>query len=224
MHSQPPSIRIHRHSGDIHGQDESRRRSRAGARKRRHRHRLRRAGRRHQPVLLGHAQGRQHQPRAGASRRRRIAHGRRLYARPAGQHRRVYRHVGPRRHRHDHRFVLRSGRLDSYSGYHGPGAARASVQGRFPGRRYRIDRQARHQVGRHRARAGAGAARVPAGLPSDALGPSGSGAGRPADRRAARRDRIRHRHVRAAAGLQAESDAASRSKPRSRCSTIRTSR
>ena len=94
-----------------------------------------------------------HQPRAGAPRRRRVAHGRRLYACPARQYRRVHRHVGPGRHRHDHRPVLGAGRLDPDPRDHGSGAARASLQGRFPGRRYRIDRQARHEMGRHRARA-----------------------------------------------------------------------
>ena len=50
-----------------------------------------------------------------------------------------------------------------------------------------------------------------------------AGAGRPADRRAARRNRIRHRHVRTAAGLQARGHPR-RSRRRSRCSTTRTSR
>ena len=75
-------------------------------------------------------------------------------------------------------------RLDPDPLHHRPGAARAALQGRLPGRRYRVDRQARHQMGGHGARAGAGAAGVPAGLPPDALGPSGPGADRPADRRA----------------------------------------
>src|SRR3569623_135339 len=47
----------------------------------------------------------------------------------------------------------------------------------------------------------AGAARVPAGLPHHAFGPSGSGAERSAVRRAGGRDRVRHRHLRAAAGV-----------------------
>ena len=56
--------------------------------------------------------------------------------------------------------------------HHRPGAARAAAQGRLPGGRHRVDRQAGDQVGDHRARAGAGAARVPAGVPPDALGPA----------------------------------------------------
>jgi tartronate-semialdehyde synthase len=59
-------------------------------------------------------------------------------------------------------------------------APRPALQGRLPGRRHRIHRQARHQMGRHRARAGPGAARVPAGLPPDALRPPRPGADRPA--------------------------------------------
>lgn len=45
--------------------------------------------------------------------------------------------------------------------------ARLVCTRRLPGRRYRIDRQARDQVDRDRARTGAGAARVPAGVLSD---------------------------------------------------------
>ena len=56
------------------------------------------------------------------------------------------------------------------------------------------------------ARAGAGAGRVPAGLPPDALRPSRPGADRPAVRRADGRDRLRPRHLHAAAGLQAGRD------------------
>ncbi len=87
--------------------------------------------------------------------------------------------------------------------HHGTGAARALVQGRLPGGRHRSDREAGHQVGGHGARAGAGAARVPAGIPRDAFGSAGSGADRPAVRRADGRDRVRPRDLRAAAGVQA---------------------
>ena len=69
------------------------------------------------------------------------------------------------------------------------------------------DREARQQVGDDRDGARAGAARVSAGVPPDALGPSRSGADRPAVRRADGRDRVRSRDLRAAAGLQAEGDA-----------------
>ena len=142
----------------------------------------------------------------GAPRRGRVAHGRRLYARQARQHRRVHRHVGPGRHRHDHRALFRVGRLHPDPLHHRPGAACPAVQGGFPGRRHRSHRQARDQMGGDRARAGAGAARVPAGVPPDALRPSRPGADRPAVRRADGRDRVRHRHLRAAAGLQAGRD------------------
>jgi hypothetical protein len=53
------------------------------------------------------------------------------------------------------------------------------------------------------ARTGPGAARFPAGLPPHALRAPGAGADRPALRRADGRDRVRHRHLRAAAGVQA---------------------
>ena len=59
------------------------------------------------------------------------------------------------------------------------------------------------QVGGHRARAGAGAARAAAGLSPDALGPPRPGAGGPALRRADGRDRFRYRHLRALAGVPA---------------------
>ncbi len=59
------------------------------------------------------------------------------------------------------------------------------------------------QMGGHRHGALPGADGVPAGVSFDALGSSGSCADRPAGRRPARRDRVRHRCLRAAAGLQA---------------------
>ena len=169
--------------------------------------RVRFAGRRDQSVLRRDAHARRNQSRPGAPRRRRLAYGGRVRARESGQHRRVRRHLRTRGHRHDHRALLGVGRFDSYPVHHGPGAPRAPLQGRLPGRRHRIDREARHQVGGHRARAGAGAARVPAGVPPDAIRPAGSGADRPAGRRADGRDRIRPRHVFVAAGVQTQSDA-----------------
>ncbi|KAF5293273.1 hypothetical protein FQR65_LT20120 [Abscondita terminalis] len=93
--------------------------------------------------------------------------------------------------------------FDSDSLHHGPGAAFAAAQGGFPGRGHCLHRQDRDQVGHHGAGAGPGAARLPAGLPPDALWPSRPGADRSAHRRAAGRDRVRHRHLRAPAGLQA---------------------
>ena len=80
------------------------------------------------------------------------------YTRASGrQHRRLHRHLRPGRHRHDHRPVLGPGRFDTYTLHYRPGAARPAVQGRLPGSRYRIHCQAGHQMGRHRARTGAGA-------------------------------------------------------------------
>ena len=57
--------------------------------------------------------------------------------------------------------------------------------------------------GPYRPRAGAGSARVPASLPPHAFGPARPRADRPAVRRSDRRDRVRRRYLRAAAGLQA---------------------
>ena len=87
---------------------------------------------------------------------------------------------GPGRHRHDHRPLFGAADSIPILVHHRPGAARAALQGRLPGRRHRVDRQAGHQVGGDGARARAGAARLPAGLPPDALGPAGPGADRPA--------------------------------------------
>ena len=128
------------------------------------------------PLLRGAARARGHQPPAGAPRRGRVAHGRGLHPRRGGQHRRVHRHLGPGRHRHDHRPVFGRRRLDPDPVHHRPGAARTPAQGRLPGRRHRRHRQAGDQDGHHRDGTGAGAARVPAGLPPDALGPAGPGA------------------------------------------------
>ena len=61
--------------------------------------------------------------------------------------------------------------------------------------------------------------RLPEGVPADAVRPARPGADRPADRRADGRDRVRHRHLRAAAGLQAARPPGPRSRRRSTCST-----
>ena len=53
---------------------------------------------------------------------------------------------------------------------------------------------------------GAGARRVPAGVPPDALRPARPGADRPADGRADDRDRLRSRDLPATSGLQAGRD------------------
>ena len=65
----------------------------------------------------------------------------------------------------------------------------------FQADRYRIDRQARDEMGGHRARTGAGAARVQPGVSRHAFGPPGSGPDRPAARRAACGNRIRRRDL-----------------------------
>ena len=124
-------------------------------------------------VLRGPARAAEHRPRAGAPRRGRLAHGRGLYPRPGRQYRRVHRHLGAGRHRHDHGAVLGQRRQHPHPVHHRPGAARPPVQGGLPGGGHRIHRQAGDQVGGHRARAGAGAARAAAGLSPDALGPPG---------------------------------------------------
>jgi 2-hydroxy-3-oxopropionate reductase len=93
------------------------------------------------------------------------------------------------------------------------------LQGRLPGRRHRVDRQARDQVGGHRARAGAGAARVPAGVPPHALGPARPGADRPAARRADGRDRVRRSTPTSRCRSTSRPPRASRSRRRSTCST-----
>ena len=165
--------------------------------------RLRRARRGDQSVLRGAAQARLDPPYPRAPCRGRVAHGRRLYARQGGQHWRLHRHLRPRRHRHDHWALRRRGELDPDPLHHRAGAASEALQGGFPGDRHRVDRQAGGEMGGDRARAGARADGVPAGVPCDAVGPSGTGADRPADRRADGRDRIRHRDLRAPAGLQA---------------------
>ncbi len=73
----------------------------------------------------------------------------------------------------------------------------------FQADQHRRHRQAPRQVGGHGDGAGAGARRVPEGVPGDARGPAGPGAPRPADGRTARRDRLRRRQLRADARQQA---------------------
>ena len=98
-----------------------------------------------------------HQARAGPPRRGRLAHGRGLHPRRGRQHRRLHRYVGPGRHRHDHRPLLRLRRLDPDPLHHRPGARGQAAQGGLPGGRHRLHRQAGLQVGRHGDGAGAGA-------------------------------------------------------------------
>ncbi len=193
--------------GDSHGSHDCRNGRCSGDGKGRHFPGFRRARRRHQSPLRRVAPAWLDRPCAGAPRRGRLAHGRGLHPRPCRQHRRVHRHLGPGGHGHDHGALFGDRRFDPHPVHHRPGAAGPDVQGRLPGGRHRIDREAGHEVGRHGARAGPGAALLPAGLPPDALGPPWPGADRPAVRRADGRDRVRHRHLRAPAGLQAGRDA-----------------
>ena len=64
---------------------------------------LRRSRSRDQSVLFRAARNGKHRPHAGAPRRGRLAHGGRLYPRQGRQYRRLRRHLGPGRDRHDHR-------------------------------------------------------------------------------------------------------------------------
>ena len=146
-------------------------------------------------------------PHPGPPCRGRLAHGRGLHSRQGRQYRLVHRHFGSGRHRHDHRPLFGLGGFHSDPVHHRPGAARAAQQGGLPGGRHRRDRGPCQQMGGHRHGAVPGADGAAEGVPSDALGPSRSGADRSAGRRAARRDRVRHRRLRAAAGLQAQDDA-----------------
>ena len=109
------------------------------------------------PFYAAMKDARRHPPRPGPPRRGRLAHGRGLHPRPCRQHRRLRRHLGPGRHRHDHRAVLRLGGLDPDPVHHRPGAGRPAAQGGLPGRRHRLDRRPGHQDGDDRPGARAGA-------------------------------------------------------------------
>ena len=155
------------------------------------------------PLYSALKQARLDQPYSGAPCRRRVAYGGGLHPRQGGQHRRLHRNIRPGRNRHDHGSLFGDRKFDPDPLHHRTGATRAPLQGRFSGRRYRIDRQARDQVGGDRARTGAGATGIQPGLSHHAFGTSWPGADRSADRRTTRGDRIRRRNLRAAAGLQA---------------------
>ena len=107
--------------------------------------------------------------------------------------------------------------LDPDPLHHRAGAASEALQGRLPGDRHRIDRQAGGEMGGHRARAGARADGLPAGLPCDALRSPGTGADRSADRRADGGDRIRHRHLSALCRSTSRRRRRRRRGARSRC-------
>ncbi|MHC2242385.1 hypothetical protein ACVJH7_001692 [Bradyrhizobium elkanii] len=160
-----------------------------------------------QSALLRTEAQRLDQSYSGAARRRRLAYGGGLYQGEGGQYRRLHRHIGPRRNRHDHWALFGDSGFDSDPLHHRSGAAGAALQGGFPGRRHRGDRKAGDEMGRDRARAGAGAARVQPGFPYHAVGAAGTGADRSSARCAIGRDRVRRRDLFTAAGLQADGDA-----------------
>ena len=165
--------------------------------------RLRRARRGDQPALFGDEGERLHPPHPGAACRGCLAYGRRLHAGQGGEHRARHRHLGTGGHRHDHRALFGLGRFHPDPRHHRASAAGAADQGGLPGRRHRGDRRPRHQMGGDRHGALPGSDGAAEGLPPDALGPPRPGAARPSGRRPAGRDRVRHRHLCAAAALQA---------------------
>ena len=183
------------HSEARHGEDASDRCGRTDPGKGRRDHRLRCSRSGDQSVVLRAEEARLDRPHPGAACRGRFAYGRGLYPRQGRQYRRLHRHLGAGRHRHDHGALFGDRGFDPDPVHHRAGAARAALQGRLSGHRYRIHRQARDEMGGHRARTGAGAARVQPGVSHHAVGPSGSGADRPAARRAARGNRIRRRDL-----------------------------
>ena len=187
------------------------------ARRGRHRVRCSRCG--DQSAVFRAEEARFDPSHSGAPCRGRLAHGRGIHAGQGRQYRRLHRHVGSGRHRHDHWALFGDRGFDPDPVHHRSGAARAPLQGRLSGRRYRSDRKTRDEMGGHRARTGAGAACLQPGVSCHAFGPSRSGADRSAARRAACRDRIRRRDLRTAAGLQARRHAQDRSRRRSACST-----
>ena len=128
-----------------------------------------------------------------------LAHGRGLYPCQAGNIG-VHRHLRPGRHRHDHRPVLGIRRLHSDPLHHRASAACPPAQEDF-GPWTSSPSPSLSPSGRSRYSSRLWSARVPAGLPRDALRPPRPGADRPAVRRADGRDRVRRRHLRAAAGL-----------------------
>ena len=95
-------------------------------------------------------------------------------------------------------------RLDPDPVHHRPGAGRQAAQGGLPGRRHRRRSPSRSTKW---AMTVLEPAQVPGAFQQAfhlmRSGRPGPGADRPADRRADDRDRVRHRHLRAAAGLQA---------------------
>ncbi len=95
-------------------------------------------GRRDQSAVFRAEEARLDQPHPGAPRRGRLAHGGGLFARQGRQYRGLHRHIRAGRHRHDHRTLFGNRGLDPDPVHHRAGAARATLQGRFPGHRYRV--------------------------------------------------------------------------------------
>ena len=194
--------------GDDHGKDACCRCGGPGVGKGRPDDGFRRTGRCNQPALLRYEEAGQHPPHSGPACGRRLAHGGRLHPGQGRQHRSLHRDFGTGRDRYDHRALFRQRRLDSDSLHHRAGAARQAGQRGLSGGRHRRHRRTGDQVGRDGHGTLPGADGDPEGLPPDALQPAGSCPGRPAGGRADGRDRLRHRHLRAPADLQARGHAA----------------
>ena len=176
-------------------------------------------GRRDQPALLRPCASRARiAPHPGAPRRGRLAHGRGLHPRRGRQHRRVHRHLRSGRHRHDHRACIRRRPTPSRSSA-SPARRRAPGCTRRTSRRWTSSPSpSRSPNGRSRC----ANRRRCRGTFQQAFhlmrsGRPGPGADRPALRRADGRDRVRSRHLRAAAGLQAGRDARADRKGAGRC-------
>ena len=108
----------------------------------------------------------------------------------------VHRHVGPGRHRHDHRALFGLGRFDPDPVHHRPGAAGTAHT-------RRISRPSTSPRSPRRSPNGRSPCMEPSQVPMALQkafhlmrsGAAGAGADRPAGRRAAGRDRVRHRRL-----------------------------
>ena len=127
-------IMSEQHSEARHGEDASDRCGRTDPGKGRRDHRLRCSRSRDQSVVLRAEEARLDRPHPGAPCRGRLAHGRGLYPRQGRQYRRLHRHLGPGRHRHDHGALFGDRGFDPDPVHHRAGAARAALQGRLSGR------------------------------------------------------------------------------------------
>ena len=91
-------------------------------------------------------------------------YGGRLYPRRAWEYRRLHRHLRTGWDGHDHRSLFCISKFNSDPLHHRAGATCAPRQGRFSGRRHRVDCQARDQMGGDRHGAGARSLCIPEGL------------------------------------------------------------